>query len=91
MALMEHEVDIATGRRSADGHVRISVFADGLLAMTVEGRGERVPALLLTTEQAQKLQQALAELIPLAEQGENEVSSHGAWDGNDRRASEPKM
>jgi hypothetical protein len=85
MALLEHEVDIATGRRAADGHVRLSVFADGLLALTVEGTGERVPALLLTIEQAQRLQRALAELIPLAEHDEGEVSAHSAWDGKDRR------
>lgn len=88
MALMEHEIDIATGRRSADGHVRISVFADGLLALMVEGMGERVPTLLLTTAQAQKLQQALAELIPIAEHDVNEGSSDVEWDGNDRRAGE---
>ena len=85
MALLEREIDIATGRRSADGHVRISVFAEGLLALTVEGTGERVPTLLLTTEQAQKLQRALAELIPLAEDDENDASSYGQWDGNERR------
>lgn len=87
MALMEHEIDIATGRRSADGRVRISVFAEGLLALTVEGRGERVPTLLLTTEQAQKLQHALAELIPQAGSHANEALLCGAWDGKERRGS----
>lgn len=87
MALLEHEIDIATGRRSADGHVRISVFAEGLLAFTVEGTGERVPTLLLTIEQAQKLQQALADLIPQAEHDEDEVEglSSNAWDGKTER------
>jgi hypothetical protein len=85
MALLEHEIDIATGRRQADGHVRISVFAAGLLALTVEGTGERVPTLLLTVEQAQKLQRALAELIPQAGRGGDEASSVGAWDGGERR------
>jgi hypothetical protein len=89
MALLEHEIDIATGRRSADGHVRISVFAEGLLALTVEGTGERVPTLLLTIEQAQKLQKALADLIPQAERDDDDVEalSSNSWDGTERRAS----
>ncbi len=32
MALAEHEIDIATGRRAVDGRVRLSIFAEGLLA-----------------------------------------------------------
>jgi hypothetical protein len=86
MALMEHEINIATGRRSADGHVRIALFADGLLAMSVEGTGERVPTLLLTTAQAQQLMNALADLIPLAGEGSVESSTRVAWDGSERRA-----
>jgi hypothetical protein len=85
MALAEHEIDIATGRRSADGHVRLSVFAEGLLALTVEGTGERVPTLLLTTEQAQKLLEALADLIPQAESDVQGASSSNPWDGTERR------
>ncbi len=86
MALMEHEIDIATGRRSADGHVRIYVFAEGLLALTVEGTGERVPALLLTVEQAQKLHDALAELIPQADSEVEAASASDPWDGTERRS-----
>lgn len=90
MALMEREIDIATGRRSLDGHVRVSVFAAGLLALRIEGTGERVPTLLLTVEQAERLQQALSELVPLASSGDEsaaEGSSASPWDGNERRAS----
>jgi hypothetical protein len=85
MALAEHEIDIATGRRSADGHVRLSVFAEGLLALTVEGTGERVPTLLLTTEQAQRLQEALADLIPQADSDVKGASASDQWDGTERR------
>lgn len=85
MALLEREIDIATGRRSADGHVRISVFAEGLLALTLEGTGERVPTLLLTVEQAQKLQHALEDLIPQADGEVNGASSSDPWDGTERR------
>ncbi len=87
MALMEHEIDIATGRRQADGHVRISVFAEGLLAFTVEGTGERVPTLLLTIEQAEKLQHALADLIPQAQREESARKLSDPWDGSERRRS----
>lgn len=85
MALLEHEIDIATGRRSADGHIRLSVFAEGLLALMVEGKGERVPTLLLTIEQALKLQHALADLIPQADDSGKQVSSLEQWDGNTER------
>jgi hypothetical protein len=84
MALMEHEIDIETGRRHADGHVRVSVFAEGLLAFTVEGTGERVPTLLLTVEQAEKLRRALGDLIPKAERSANAASGE-PWDGTERR------
>ena len=90
MALLEREVDIGTGRRSLDGHVRVSVFAAGLLALRIEGTGERVPTLLLTTEQAERLQQALAELVPLARfevEDEPHASPVSEWDGQERRAS----
>ena len=89
MALLEREVDIATGRRAVDRHVRVSVFAEGLLALTVEGTGERVPTLLLTVEQARELQKALAELVPLAADGREDQAatpSDGPWDGMERRA-----
>ena len=86
MALAEHEIDIATGRRSVDGRVRLAIFAEGLLALTVEGKGERVPTLLLTIEQAQKLQSALVELIPMASGVENEAAPNEMWDGTERRA-----
>ncbi len=88
MALMEHEIDIATGRRQADGHVRVSVFAEGLLAFTVEGTGERMPTLLLTIEQAEKLQHALADLIPRAQpqlEEEEGAKRSEPWDGTERR------
>jgi hypothetical protein len=87
MALPEHEVEIATGRRETDGHVRVSVFAGQLLALSLEGHGERAPTLLLTLEQARKLQGALAELIPVAEGFEQQEGDAGlqAWQGAERR------
>jgi hypothetical protein len=75
MATMEHEIDIPTGRRDSDGRVKVYVFSDELLALTVDGRGERSPTLLLTLEQAKRLQEALAELIPLANE-----TLHGSED-----------
>lgn len=85
MALMEHEIEIETGRRQPDGHVRVSVFAEGLLAFTVEGTGERVPTLLLTVEQAEKLRRALGDLIPKAERGGSSTAASDPWDGTERR------
>ena len=86
MAQAEHEVDIRTGRRDGDGLIRVSLFMDEMVALSLEGHGERAPTLLLTLEQARRLRDALAELIPLAEMGAgNEKGAAGAWDGADRR------
>jgi hypothetical protein len=87
MAVSEHDVDIATGRRDGDGHVRLFIFAEQMLALTIEGHGERAPTLLLSLEQARKLQAALAELIPLVEEARRR-EKEGAlseWDGEERR------
>jgi hypothetical protein len=84
--MSEHEVDIRTGRRDGDGHIRISLFMDEMVALALEGHGERAPTLLLTLEQARLLQDALARLIPLAEQGAGrEKNETAAWRGEDRR------
>ncbi|HEY0406857.1 MAG TPA: hypothetical protein VGC89_14085 [Pyrinomonadaceae bacterium] len=88
MAVSEHDVEIATGRRDGDGHVRLFIFAEQMLALTVEGHGERSPTLLLTLEQARKLQAALAELVPLVEEAkrkEAEEEAAARWDGAERR------
>ena len=84
---MEHEVDIRTGRRDDDGHIRVSLFMDDMVALALEGHGERAPTLLLTLEQARRLQDALARLIPLAEQGARpaEKDEESAWQGEERR------
>ena len=85
MALSEHEVEIAVGRRAGDGQVRVSVFARELLALTVEGTSERAPTFLLTLEQARSLQRALDELIPIVKEAAPEHSAETAWQGEERR------
>jgi hypothetical protein len=85
MSLMEHEVDIRTGRRDGDGRLRVSIFAGDLVALMLEGHGERAPTLLLTLEQARRLQRALAELIPMVEEQERKESAKGSWQGQERR------
>jgi hypothetical protein len=85
MALMEHVVEIRTGRRDGDGHVRVSVFMDDLLALAIEKHGERAPTLLLTVEQARRLRDALGELIELTESAEGERRKTAEWQGEERR------
>ena len=88
MTASKYEMEIATGRRATDGHVRVSLFAGQLLALSLEGHGERAPTLLLTLEQARSLQSALAALIPLAEglePPEASASSLHAWPEMERR------
>lgn len=87
MSVSEHEVRIATGRRADDGRVRLSLFADHLLALSIEGHGERIPTLLLTLAQARALKEALSELIPLVEEAsaEEQRPNVEAWQGAERR------
>lgn len=86
MSQADHEVDIRTGRRDGDGHIRVSLFMDEMVALALEGHGERAPTLLLTLEQARLLQDALARLIPLAEEGvRREQDETAAWQGKERR------
>ena len=90
MSVSEHEVRIATGRRADDGRVRLSLFADQLLALSIEGHGERIPTLLLTLAQARALKEALSELIPLAEEtgAQQQRPKVEAWQGAERRLKE---
>jgi len=87
MAVSENEVEITTGRRDGDGHVRLFIFAEQMLALTVGGHGERAPTLLLTLEQARKLQAALSELIPRVEAAKRkeQEAALAEWDGAERR------
>ncbi|MBA2732844.1 MAG: hypothetical protein H0U54_08135 [Acidobacteria bacterium] len=84
MSLTEHEVEIRTGRRDGDGQIRLSIFMDELVALTLEGHGERAPTLLLTVEQACRLKDALADLIRRAESAAREQKDE-AWQGEERR------
>ena len=88
MAATGHEVEISTGRREGDGHVRVYLFTGELLALALEGQGERAPTLLVTLEQARKLRDALDHLIPLMEDAQRskvETSISKAWRGEERR------
>ena len=83
---MKHEIEIRTGRRESDGQLRLSVFMNDLLAVTLEGHGERAPTLLLTLEQARKLQEALSELIGRAEVSASQAQLKAEdWQGAERR------
>jgi hypothetical protein len=63
-ALLKHEIHIPTRHRKSTENVRIYRFADDMIALTVEGRAERSPTLLLSLDQAREMQKALADLIP---------------------------
>ncbi len=95
MASTEYEVEVATGRRSSDGRVRLSLFTPHMLALTLEGHGERVPTLLLSKEQSTQLRDALSEVIALLEEdkrkeiGEDNadaaIRSAASWQEAERR------
>ena len=87
MSLTEHEVEIRTGRRDGDGQIRLSIFMDELVALTLEGHGERAPTLLLTVGQARRFQYALADLIRRAESAAREHKDE-IWQGEERRRRE---
>lgn len=81
----EREVTVAAGRRAGDGVLRLSVFAEDVLAVALEGHAERAPTLLLSRAQAVRLRDALDELVKAL--GEESAASDlaGAWRGNERR------
>jgi len=81
-AELDREVRVATGRRVGDGELRLSVFAEDLLAVALEGHGERAPTLLLTAGQAARLRDALTELLPLLAARPRQSSD---WQGVERR------
>ncbi|PYS53240.1 MAG: hypothetical protein DMF68_00115 [Acidobacteria bacterium] len=86
MSLTEHEIDIRTGRRDGDGHIHVSIFAGEMVALILEGHGERAPTMLLTLEQARRLQRALTELIPLVEESQRQEEIRAdEWRGEERR------
>ncbi len=90
MTVTQHEIEILTGRRAQDGRVRVSSFASDMLALALEGHGERAPTLLLTIGQARKLRDALDELIPLLKESVPTESPAppppaALWQGTDRR------
>jgi hypothetical protein len=85
MGQADRGVEIATGRRRMDGHVRLSPFTPDLLALTIEANGERAPTLLLTRAQARELQLALTRLIPLLAEQAEEVNTNEVWAGSERR------
>ena len=81
---MKQEVEIRTGRREQDGQIRLSIFMDELLALTLEGHGERAPTLLLTLEQARKLKEALSDLTRQVESSARRAQAE-TWQGEERR------
>lgn len=82
MAELDRELRIVTGRRDGDGELLLSIFAADLLAVTLEGHGDRAPTLLLTHEQAERLRDALTELLPLLDRRTRRESN---WQGPERR------
>ena len=82
MAELDREVRIATGRRDGDGGLRLSIFTEDMLAVALEGHGERAPTLLLTAEQARRLRDAISELLPLLDARPRQASD---WRGAERR------
>lgn len=95
MASTEYEAEIATGRRGNDGRVHLSLFTTDMLALTLEGHGERVPTLLLSKEQTMQLRDALSEVITLLEEDKRKdvggaspdaaIRSAAMWQGAERR------
>ena len=85
MGMPERELTVAAGRRAGDGQLRLSVFAEDVLAVALEGHGERAPTVLLSRAQAVRLRDALDELIGALGDGSDAAGLAGAWRGNERR------
>ena len=76
------ERELRVGRRSQDGTVRLSTNLPELLTLSVSYKAERAASVVLTREQVQQLQRALAELEPFMELDETATEQ---WDGTERR------
>jgi hypothetical protein len=63
MVLFGQNFDIPIGRTGLEGKLRLYLFAGDMLAMTVDGRTERTPTVLLNLEQARQLRNAVDQLI----------------------------
>jgi len=63
MVLFGQNFDIPIGRTGLEGKLRLYLFAGDMLAMTVDGRTERTPTVLLNLEQARQLRSAVDQLI----------------------------
>lgn len=89
MESTEYEAEIVTGRRGHDGRVRLSLFTNDMLALTLEGHGERVPTLLLTAGQVTQLRDALSEVLALFKEAARAEASGemppAMWQGAERR------
>ena len=87
---MSNDKVIDIGRRATDGRLRASIFAGKLLALTLEGYGERAPTLLLTRDQTVRLHAALTELLADLQEHTQEpaanLSKAQAWQGGERRS-----
>ena len=85
MGMAEREVRVAAGRREGDAGLRLSVFAEDTLAVSLEGHGERAPTLLMSRAQAVRLRAALDELIGALDDESAAKNLAGAWRGDERR------
>ena len=87
---MSNDKVIDIGRRATDGRLRASIFAGKLLALTLEGYGERAPTLLLTRDQTVRLHAALTELLADLQEHTQEPTANPskaqAWQSGERRA-----
>lgn len=81
----KHETVVTTGRRDADGKIRLEIFTSDLIALSVDAHGERAATLLLTHEQVANLQEALGNLARALKR-EAETNAE-RWTGTERRGS----
>ncbi len=80
----KHEAVVTTGRRDADGKIRLEVFTSDLIALSIDAHGERAATLLLTHEQVANLQDALGRLVRSLKRHEAGTSTEN-WTGAERR------
>ncbi|MCP9495007.1 MAG: hypothetical protein MSG64_11215 [Pyrinomonadaceae bacterium MAG19_C2-C3] len=87
MKTEKHEaMVVTTGRRDADGKIRLEVFTSDLIALSVDAHGERAATLLLTYEQVANLQDALGNLARVLKREAETNAEH--WTGTERRCND---
>lgn len=81
--------DVAAGRRSTDGRLKVEVFSRDMIAVSMEQEGAATTNVrllgLLTLDHSRSLRDNLSALITVLENRQTDKSAPESWSGIERR------